>query len=306
MSDSNNSFLSLVAFVGLPNVGKSTLLNSLIGAKIAPTTKKPQTTRRIIRGIITDKSHQLVFFDTPGLVRKTSHLHQFMYGQIFLALENVDQVALIVDATDNPKRNINFIKIIKEKCLKNNQSLFLVLNKIDKIKDKKILLEKIDQYIKEADFESVVPISAEKGDGLNNLLEEFKKKAKPMPFIFGNDSFTDASESEIVSELIREKAMLQLKDELPYKIAVTIESFDESRRENQDKPLIKIDAVIHVERKSQKAIVLGSQGQAIKQIGIKSRVEIERLLQCQVMLKLFVRVEPQWTTSSKSLKKLGY
>ncbi len=306
MSNIINTFVTTVAFVGQPNVGKSTLLNALVGAKIAPTTRKPQTTRRIIRGIKTLGDYQQIYFDTPGILRKKKNIDKFMHDQIFHALTNVDQVVAIVDANDLIKKHVTFLHNIKSTAESAGQNFILVINKIDTLKDKSQLLKLMGQYADTLKINQIVPVSAAKSDGLEQLCDEINKHAKPGPFLFGVDLFTDASEKEIVAELIREKAMLELKDELPYRLAVTIEDFDESRREDEKKPLISIDAVLHVERKTQKAIVIGKSGNAIRTIGMRARQEIERLLLCQVMLKLFVRVEPNWTSSSKAMKKLGY
>lgn len=306
MSKEMNTFVTTVAFVGQPNVGKSTLLNAMVGTKIAPTTRKPQTTRRIIRGIKTEGNYQQVYFDTPGIVRKKTGLDQFMHEQLKQALADVAQVVMIVDAREAPKKYLNFLTQIKSSVQKHGQNLILALNKIDDLKDRAQLLALIAAYAKELPETEIIPISALKGDGLKDLFNTLNKAAKPGPFLFSEEFFTDASEKDIVAELIREKAMLELKDELPYRLAVTIEHFDESRRNDEAKPLIEIEADLHVERKSQKAIVIGKQGAAIKAIGMRARKEIEHLLNCQVMLKLFVRVEPHWTTSAKGLRKLGY
>jgi len=306
MAKNINTFVTTVAFVGQPNVGKSTLLNAMVGTKIAPTTRKPQTTRRIIRGIKTVGQYQQIYFDTPGVLRKKTGLDHFMYGEINRALADVQQVVLIVDAKAPIKKYYSFLNQIKSTVQLNKQVLILVINKIDELKDKSQLLELLAAYAKEVPHAEIIPISAIKGDGLKELFEALNKNAQVSPFYFDRDYFTDATEKEIVAELIREKAMLELKEELPYKLAVTIEQFDESRRQDKDKPLIAIEAVLHVEQKSQKAIVIGKQGASIKTIGIRARKDIEHLLHCQVMLKLFVRVEPHWTTSPKSLRKLGY
>lgn len=306
MNKELGTFVTTVAFVGQPNVGKSTLLNALVGTKIAPTTRKPQTTRRIIRGIKTEGPYQQIYFDTPGVLRKETGLDQFMHDQIFQALADVEQVVAIVDAKDVVKKHSGFLHKIKKIADDNKQTFILAINKIDDIKDKSKLLELISLYADELKISEIVPISAAKHDGLRDLFATINKAAKPADFLFGVDFFTDASEKEIVAELIREKAMLELKEELPYRLAVTVEEFDESRREEATKPLITIEAVLHVERKSQKAIVVGKGGASIRTIGMRARKDIEHLLHCQVMLKLFVRVEPNWTTSPKSLRKLGY
>jgi GTP-binding protein Era len=306
MTEKLNTFVTTVAFVGQPNVGKSTLLNSLVGTKIAPTTRKAQTTRRIIRGIKTLANYQHIYFDTPGAVRKETGLDLFMHDQIFQALSNVEQVVAITDAKDSLRRHLDFLKRIKNSAQENNQVFILVINKIDELKNKNILLDLINQYTQALGNITIIPVSAIKKDGLDILFDTLNQKARLSEFIFSPDFFTDASEKEIVAELIREKALLELRDEVPYKLAVTVDHFDEQRREDSQKPLINIEAILHVERKSQKAIVVGKGGLAIKTIGIRARKDIEHLLQCHVMLKLFVRVEPNWTTSSKALRKLGY
>lgn len=306
MTDNLETFVTTVAFVGQPNVGKSTLLNALVGTKIAPTSRKPQTTRRIIRGIKTVGNYQQIYFDTPGVLRKESNLDQFMHQQIFTALQDVEQVVAIVDVSDPIKKHRDFLARVKKSADEAKQNFILVINKIDTLKDKKLLLETVAQYADDLKVDTIIPISAVNHDGLELLFNAISKAAKPSPFLFSEELFTDASEKEIVAELIREKAMLELKEELPYRLAVTIEEFDESRRENEKKPLIAIDAVLHVERKSQKAIVIGKGGVTIREIGVRARKDIEHLLQCQVMLKLFVRVEPNWTSSEKALRKLGY
>jgi GTP-binding protein Era len=306
MTQKPETFVTTVAFVGQPNVGKSTLLNALVGAKIAPTTRKAQTTRRIIRGIKTIGQYQQIYFDTPGVLRKETGLDHFMHDQIFQALSNVEQVVAITDAKDKIFRHIEFLKTVKQSAEQHKQVFTLVINKIDELRNKAVLLELISQYTEELGAIEIIPVSATKHDGLQTLFDSLNKAARPSPFLFSPEFFTDASEKEIVAELIREKAMLELNEELPYRLAVTIDHFDEARREDTNKPLIEIEAVIHVERKSQKAIVIGKGGAEIKAIGIRARKEIENLLQCQVMLKLFVRVEPNWTTSPKGLRKLGY
>jgi GTP-binding protein Era len=305
MNKPNKTFVSNIAFVGLPNVGKSTLLNALVGTKIAPTTHKPQTTRRAIRGIKTVGDYQQIYFDTPGHVQNTPGLSKFMYQQLFHTVRDVDQVVVMVDAQDPVSKNQQFLLRLKKITSENGQPLFLVINKIDAIKEKAKLLELISSY-SVIDAAGIIPISALKKDGLDLLFTELNKAAEPAEFMFPADLFTDATEKEIVGELIREKAMIELSDELPYRIAVVVEEFNEDRRENTDKPIVEIEAMLYVERDSQKAIVIGKRGDTIKQIGIRARKDIEHLLDCQVMLKLQVKVEPDWTTSVRGMRKLGY
>lgn len=298
--------VTTVAFVGRPNVGKSTILNALVGTKIAPTTRKPQTTRRIIRGIRTEDNCQQIYFDTPGVLKKKSALDQFMHEQVYQALADVDQIVAIVDAKDPVKFHSEALHKVAKIAMETKKNLILAINKIDELRDKSELLQLIAGYARDFATNEIIPISAIKKEGLKELTAAIRRSAKIGDFLFNEELFTDASEKEIVAELIREKAMLELKEELPYKLAVTIEHFDESRREDDKKPLISIEAVIHVEQKSQKAIVIGKNGVRIKTIGIRARKDIEHLLNSQVMLKLFVRIEPDWTTSPKALRKLGY
>lgn len=302
----NNTYLTTVAFVGQPNVGKSTLLNALVGAKIAPTTRKPQTTRKIIRGIKTIENYQHIYFDTPGALKNTSELSKYMIDQIFAALYNVKQVAFIIDITQPKEKQQPFLEQVQRFCQKENQKLILLINKIDILKDKKEILRTIEEYHKIIPDAEIVPISALTNDGFDNFINVVNKSAEQGEFLFDSELFTDASEKEICGELIREKAMLELTDELPYSINIEIESFDESRREDSKKEVIAIDAVIYVERDSQKPIVIGKKGEKLKKIGIRARQELERLLLCKVMLKLFVKVEPNWTQSAKTLKKIGF
>lgn len=306
MNNKTETFVTTVAFVGRPNAGKSTLLNALVGTKIAPTSHKPQTTRRTIRGIKTKDGFQQIYLDTPGISRNISGLDAFMQDQISQAILGVDQVVAIVDANDATKKHLPFLLKIKAIADQEQQRFILVINKIDALKDKSTLLGLIAEYASALKADEIVPISAMNNDGIDELFDLLSRSAQAAEFLFDEDLFTDASEKEIVAELIREKAMLELSEELPYRLAVTIENFDESRRQEEKKPLIMIDAVLHVERKSQKAIVIGKGGRALKAIGVRARKDIENLLQCQVMLKLFVRVEPNWTTSMKSLRKLGF
>jgi GTP-binding protein Era len=300
------TFVATVAFLGMPNVGKSTLLNALIGVKIAPTTRKPQTTRRIIRGIRTRGNYQHIYFDTPGLVRQTSGLDRFMAEQINYALTNVAQIVFILDALTALDRQSDFLKRVYQESRSNKQTLIIAINKIDALKDKGSLLALIGKIAESCPDCEIVPISAMALDGLQDLQKTIDKHAAEGDFLFSEELFTDASERDIVAELVREKAMLELSEELPYRIAVTVDHFDESRREETQKPLVTIEAIIHVERPSQKAIVIGNKGATIKTIGMRARKDIEFLLNCQVMLTLFVRVEADWTKSSKGLRKLGF
>lgn len=304
-----------VALVGRPNVGKSTLLNAVLGEKIAATTHKPQTTRRQLRGILTREDAQYVFVDTPGLIKSARGLDAFMIEEALDAARGVDVIALLVEARldkrgeEGPRATIDRRD---EEALATlaragtAERVVLVINKIDALPDRALLLPLIAEWRDKHEFDAIVPVSAAKRDGIDALLDVLGARLPEGPFLFPPDTLTDAPERDIAAELIREKAMLELADEIPYKVAVQVEGFDESRRDDPTKPLVRVQAVIHVERESQKRIVVGKGGERIKTIGTRARKELERLLGCQVMLTLFVHVEPGWTTSDKGMRKVGY
>lgn len=256
-----------IALLGLPNAGKSSLLNALIGQKIAPVTYKANTTRRIVNGVLTRENAQFIFVDTPGMHDKGS-------------IPDADILLWVVDA----KRQA------EKPPVKLPGSVVLVLNQIDRFENKAQILPVIQTWSELLKSELILPVSARTGEGLEELVKILGEKLPERDFLFDADALTDASERELVAELIREKALLALKNEIPYELNVKIETFDESRRENSKKSLIDISANLNVARESHKAIVIGNQGQMIKQIGQMARKELEALLGCQVMLRLFVRV----------------
>jgi len=299
----------LVAFCGLPNAGKSTLLNALVGARIAPISSRPETTRRQVRGVLTHEETQFIFVDTPGVSDFQQGLRNFMAKQIQLAVADVNIIAWISDASrSKPQDFENEIERFTsfQKATKSSLPMLLVLNKMDELKDKAALLPLIEKWKSVFAFEEIIPISAMKSKGLDELKNTIAKYLPIQPFFFDSETLTDATERDIVSELVRESAIRLLSNELPYQLAVTIESFDETRRSSEKKPLVDIQAVIHVEKDSQKAIVIGHQGHKIREIGEHARRSIERLLGVQVMLRLFVRVEEKWSKNKGSLHKLGY
>lgn len=296
-----------VAIVGRPNVGKSTLLNALLGQKIAPTTHKPQTTRRTLRGVVNHGEAQVVLVDTPGLHPPKRGLNAFMIRAALDAARDVDVLAFVTEAsTTGVHRDDEAVlrQLDREGAL--TRPLVLVLNKVDKLKDKKLLLPLLKTWSERGMFKALVPISAQKKKGLTPLLDELARHLPEGPPLFPKDALTDATERDICAELIREKVMLELRQEIPYRAAVVVEEFDEARRGDSKKPLVRIAAVIHVEKDSQKAVVVGKKGERVKAIGQRARAELEALLGSQVMLELFVRVEPDWTTREQGLKKLGY
>lgn len=297
-----------VALVGRPNVGKSSLLNALLGQKIAATTHKPQTTRRALRGVFTEGNTQIVFVDTPGLHTAKGGLFSFMLDEAKDAAAGVDVLCFLVEAD----AKAGGVAPVDEAALKtlegkiSGKPALLVINKIDILGDKSMLLPILQAWSSKADFKALIPVSAHKKDGLRPLVEEIAKHLPEAPFAFPVDSLTDQSERDIAAELIREKVMLELQQELPYRAAVVVESFDESRRAESHKPLVSIAAQIVVEKDSQKAMVIGAGGQRIKTIGQRARLELQHLLGCQVHLELFVRVEEKWTETAAGLHKLGY
>ncbi|HEY4222410.1 MAG TPA: GTPase Era [Myxococcota bacterium] len=314
MSDesSRKTRCGTVALVGRPNVGKSTLLNAVLGQKLAATTHKPQTTRRALRGVETRGDTQIVFVDTPGLHTARGKLHAFMIEEAMSVAREVDVIAFVIEAVGkkgqppsiHPADTAALAQLERGGAL--SAPVVLVVNKIDTLGDKRALLPFLDAWHKTNRFAALIPISAQKNDGVSVLVDDLVARMPPGPFLFDKDAITDAPERDIAGELIREKVMIELRQELPYRAAVVVEEMDESRRADEKKPLVRIAAVIHVERESQKAMVIGKSGQRIKAIGERSRKELERLLGCQVMLELLVRVEADWTLSEKGLAKVGY
>ena len=312
-ASSEETVCGTIALVGRPNVGKSTLLNAILGEKIAATTRKPQTTRRQLRGIATEDGAQFIFIDTPGLHEKRRGLHAFMVEEALEAARDVDVICFLVEATSHGRKTgAVSIDDRDQQVLADlerqgtlNKPVVLVINNVDLVDDKGALLPLIQEWNEGDRFESIVPLSASKRDGVDVLKAALRGLLPAGPFLFDPDTFTDATERDIAGELIREKAMLELSEELPYKCAVSIEEFDEERRDDPRKPIVEISAVIHVERESQKPMVIGKGGKRIKAIGQRARKDLERLLGCQVFLELFVRVEPKWTETEKGLMKVG-
>lgn len=261
-------FCGTVALVGLPNAGKSSLLNALIGQKLAPVTYKANTTRRILNGVLTRDNSQFVFVDTPGMNDRGS-------------VPQADLILWIADAKCEVSRP----------PVKLPQSVILVLNQIDRFSNREQLLPVMGAWNELLKPELILPVSAKTGEGLEELLKILAEKLPKRDFLFDPDAITDASERELVAELIREKALLALQNEVPYQLGVSIESFDESRREDSKKNLVDISANLNIAKESHKAIIIGKGGVMLKRIGQMARLELERLLGCQVMLRLFVRVK---------------
>jgi GTP-binding protein Era len=281
-----------VALVGRPNAGKSTLLNQLVGASIAAVSPKPQTTRTRVMGIVTVPGLQAVLVDTPGLHGPRSELNRRMVAAAEAAMDEVDLLCWIVDAT-RPWDETLAQRFTGRKVV-------VALNKVDLVPDKGQLLPLMAQY---AAVGPVVPIAAKSGEGTRQLLEEWARHLPAGEALYGEDQITDAPEREICAELVREQVFRACGQEVPYVAAVEIEQFDESGR-NEGR--VVIHARIIVEKPSQKAIVIGAGGRMVKRIGTAARKSIEALLGCKVHLQLFVAVEPAWTSNPRLLRELGY
>ena len=287
-----------VAVVGRPNVGKSTLLNSIIGEKLSAISDKPQTTRNKIQMIYTDKRMQVIFLDTPGIQTPKNKLGNYMLNVSESSLRESDVITYIVDTSDKIGRLDNYI-IETLKKLKGEVPIILLINKIDEL-EKENLLPLISMYSELNLFEEIIPISALKGDGINIYMDEVYDMLEEGPMYFPDDMITDMPEKFIVSEIIREKALLNLEEEVPHGVAVAIDTFKE-----KDK-LIEIDATIYVERDSHKGITIGRNGSMLKKIGTSARLELEKFLGKRVVLNLWVKVEKNWREKDSKVKYFGY
>lgn len=286
-----------VALIGRPNAGKSTLLNHLVGEKIAAVSNKPQTTRHKIQGIVTSKEGQIVFVDTPGVHKPGYLLNRRMMAAVHDAILSVDVVVLMRDASASTGNGDKFVlDLIKQ----SEKTAVLVLNKIDKIKDKTALLPLIENYSKEYDFAEIVPISALKGEAVDNLLKQITKHLPEAEPIFDEDELTDQPMRILVAEMVREKILQTTGEEIPYVTAVVTEKYDES-----DANVTHIYCAIYVERSSQKAIIIGKQGAKLKKIGTDARIQIEHLIGKKVFLQLFVKVAPDWRNRARDLNEIG-
>jgi GTP-binding protein Era len=295
--DSENFRSGYVALIGRPNAGKSTLLNHLVGEKIAAVSNKPQTTRHRIQGIVTKENGQIVFVDTPGVHKPGYLLNRRMMAAVHDAILSVDLLVLMRDASVSTGNGDKFVLELVKKAEK---PAVLVLNKIDKIKDKNALLPLIEEYSKEYEFEEIVPVSALKGDSIDHLLSQIIKHLPESEPIFGEDEMTDQSMRTIVAEMVREKILHSTGEEIPYVTAVITERFDET-----DPNVTRIYCAIYVERSSQKAIIIGKQGAKLKKIGTEARADIQNLLGKKVYLQLFVKVVEDWRNQERRLDEIG-
>lgn len=287
-----------VSIIGRPNVGKSTLLNRVLGDKIAITSDKPQTTRNRVQGICNRPEAQIVLVDTPGIHKARSSLNKYMVETALASLKGVDAILFLVEADSS---SVAREKPVLDALRDAEAPVILVFNKIDLVK-KETLLELIASFAPLYPFRDIVPISAMNGDGVERLVDLVIGCLPEGPCYFPDDILTDLPERFIVAEIIREKLFRMTRDEIPYSVAVTVDSF----KEREDGSLISISATINVERDSQKGIIIGRKGEMLKKIGTQARKDIERLLDSKVFLELFVRVQKDWSESKKMLKEFGY
>lgn len=287
-----------VAIIGRPNVGKSTLMNHLIGQKIAITSKKPQTTRNRIQTVYTCEDGQIVFLDTPGIHKAKNKLDEYMVNVAEQTLRDVDVVMWLVEPT-------TFIgageKHIAEQLEKTSLPVILVINKVDTVKKEEIL-QVIDTYRKLYDFAEIIPVSALRGQNTDDIIQSLFKYMTYGPMFYDEDTVTDQPQRQIVAEVIREKALHALDEEIPHGIAVTIEKM----RERKGQKIVDIEATIICERDSHKGIIIGKQGAMLKKIGSNARYEIEKMLEEKVNLRIWVKVRKDWRDSDTLMKNFGY
>jgi GTPase len=285
-----------VAIVGRPNAGKSTLVNTLVGQKVSIVSPKPQTTRNRIQGILNRDAAQIVLVDTPGIHKPATALNRMMMDELQHALDGLDVLSLIVDATAEfgagDRFSIDWVKRF-------SGPVFLLLNKVDRVK-KPALLPLIDRYSKVFEFAEIFPISALTGEGCAGLVDAWLRYLPDAEPYFPPDQFTDQPERFLAAEIIREKAILETREEIPHALAVLIDTFEETAK------LIHIRASICVEREGQKGILIGKNGERIKQIGMRARKELEQILGAKVFLETFVRVEPRWRENPALVRRLDW
>ncbi|MBW2051697.1 MAG: GTPase Era [Deltaproteobacteria bacterium] len=286
----------LVAIIGAPNVGKSTLLNRILGQKVAITSAKPQTTRHRILGVWTTPASQVIFFDTPGIHQSDNLLNKVLLRQALATLSDVDLILFMVETGQRREDHELVLKVLKDQ----NRPIILAINKIDMIKKDK-LLPSMAAYSRALPLAAQVPISALTGEGVPDLLKEITEQLPEGPQYYPPDTVTDQPERLIAAEMIREQIFNMARQEIPYSTAVTVEEFNEDRDN-----LIRIKAVIHVERKSQKGIVIGKKGEMLKRIGTAARKDIERLTGTRIFLELFVRIEKNWSRDPLAMRRFGY
>lgn len=307
-----------VGILGRPNVGKSTLLNQLLGEKLAIASPRPQTTRQRLLGVLNAGAYQLALVDTPGLHRPEGQgrtlLNKYMVDESLQALDEVDVVLLVVDVrtleNEIVSSELDAADRYVAQQLPKNKPVILAINKVDTLKDKQRLLPLLEAWKKVYPFQVMIPISALQGEGVDALLQALCAALPAGPALFDHDTLTNQSERFLVAERIREQVFLATEKEVPYSVAVTIDQWEENISEEGPKAGqrvgVRIDATIHVEKPAHKQILVGRAGQMIRHIGTLARAEIKQLLGCGIQLFLFVRVDEDWSQRPRALKEMGY
>ncbi len=295
--DTKNVFVTIV---GRPNVGKSSLLNALVGEKIAAVSAKPQTTRTRITGVLTKDETQYVFIDTPGKHKAKNKLGEHMMKTVSDSVDDSEAALLMCDCT----KPVSDAERELAAAFRNRTHVMLLLNKTDLIEDKTELLGRIAEYSAIGEFDEVVPISVKEGEGLDIIMDYLAGQAAEGPHYFPDDSFTDQPEKVLMAEMIREKALELLNEEVPHGIAVTIESLDE-RDTKSGEPILDIAATVYCERESHKGIVIGKKGAMLRKIGSEARAELERFFEIKVNLDIWVKVKEGWRNKEALIKNFG-
>ncbi len=291
---------AFIAIVGRPNVGKSSLLNALLGQKVAIVSQKPQTTRNRIMGVLTDGGVQLVFIDTPGLLKPRNKLGEYMVKSVLESVSGVDACALVVEAGDKVSpATLSLVDKFKSLSMR----AVLIINKIDLLPDKSELIPQIEELTKMYSFEAVIPVSAKTGNGIPDLASELKKLAEEGQHFFDEDTLTDQPERVIASEIVREKLLRLLEREVPHGVAVVVESMKERAG---DEPITDITATIYCEKDSHKGIIIGKNGDMLKRVGTYARQDMEQFFGCKINLQLWVRVKEDWRNREAALRSFGY
>ncbi len=286
-----------VSIIGRPNVGKSTLLNNLIGQKISITSRKPQTTRRHIIGVNTDDNYQIIYIDTPGMQDSpVNAINRYMNKEVSNAIAGIDLLIYMIEALKWTALDEHVLKLIKNQTV----PIILVVNKIDKVKDKKPILPYLKKLSGKMNFKEIIPISALSRNSLRPLEQCIKDLLPECPFQYPDDQVTDKTQCFFAAEFVREKLIKRLGDELPYSLTVTIDSFVEKEK------IIHIDAIIWVATRGQKAIVIGQQGEGLKAVGTQARRDMERMFDCKVFLRTWVKVKDKWMDNEFAIKQLGF
>lgn len=301
MSENKIFKSGFVTVIGKPNVGKSTIINTMVGEKVAITSPKPQTTRSNLRAVITETDYQMIFIDTPGIHSPKNKLGEYMVSSASSTFSEVDVVVMVCDATDKSLSQID-IKIIEQLKEIKNKPVFLVINKTDAVV-KESLLSKIAQYSELYPFKEIIPVSALKNEGVDLLKDSILSCLSKGPKYFPDNITADTTMRSIVSEIIREKILLNTNDEVPHGTGIEIIQYKEARGKNQ---ITSIEANIYCEKSSHKGIIIGKNGEKLKRIGSSARRDIERALGEQVNLKLWVKVKNDWRNSPGMLRELGF